>query len=215
MMTKNSGSFIDTDIILKLGEYSNEMLLKKVLNSFGFDLYLHEYIMREELVFGEKSLKILNEMISLNDITVVKESDLTNSELKEYNSTLQLLASEMDVDLSKKRDRNAGEVKSMAMAFVKDCHYFISDDREARVAAKKHLQKIDGSYLETIRMKDVIIHIKQNADLLCIGRKTAKNLYLLGTGPNLAKTSEETKELGKIRGILKKEFDSELWPAEE
>ena len=60
---------------------------------------------------------------------------------------MQLRANEMKVDLTKKRDHNAGEVKSMA--FAKDFEYFISDDRGARVAAKKHLQKLDGSYLQT------------------------------------------------------------------
>jgi predicted nucleic acid-binding protein len=209
---KISGSFIDTDIIVKLGTYSNGEHLIKVLKSFGYNLYLHEYLMQEELIFGEGTLRILNEMITLNDVVVMKESDLSDSEFQEYNSALQLLANEMNVDLSKKRDRNAGEVKSMAMAFAKDFEYFISDDGEARMAAKKYLQKIDGSHLNTIRMKDIIIHIKQNTTSLNIDRKTAKNLYLFGTSPKLANTPAEAKKLETIREILKKEFESTLWP---
>ncbi len=163
MMTKNNNSsFIDTDIILKIGGYHGEKLLRKILMSFGYKLFLHEYLLSEELIFGGSALEQLDEMIKLNEIIVMKVMDLTHSELQEYDSALKLLAGVMSVDLSKKRDKNAGEVRSMAMAFAKDFEYFISDDGDARVAAKKHLQKIDGTYLNTIRMKDVIRHIKEN-----------------------------------------------------
>lgn len=214
-MTKRiKSSFIDTDIIQKIGGYRNEKLLSKILTSFGYDLYIHEYLIQEELIFGELSIEQLRAMISANEITILRITDLTESELREYNATVQLLGTEMKVDLNKKRDRNAGEVKSMAMAFVKDFEYFISDDRGARVAAKKHLQNIDGTYLKTIRMRDIILHIRENETFLGINRKTAKRLYLYGVNPKLGKTQFEIKKLETIIGILKKEFDEELWPVD-
>ncbi len=205
MTRKTRSAFIDTDIILKIGGYKGEKLLRKILCSFGYNLYLHEYLVQEELIFGKLALEQLHEMIESNEITVMSVSDLNDDELNEYNSTLQLLANEMKVDLQRKRDRNAGEVRSMAMAFAKDFGYFISDDRGARVAAKKHLQKFDGTYLKTLRMKDVILHIRDNEQELGINRKIAKKLYLLYLyGTNF-------RELERIRTNLRNEFDDELW----
>jgi hypothetical protein len=117
----------------------------------------------------------------------------------------------MDVDLSKPRDHNAGEVRSMAMAFAKDFQYFISDDKGARVAAKLHLQKIDGSYLETIRMNDIITHIRDHSDELAISRKTAKRIYLYGVNPNLGENPSKVKKIEGIRNSLKNTFDTVLW----
>lgn len=172
----NRSSFVDTDILLKIGGFHGEELLKKILLSFGYDLYIHEYLLQEELIIGGKASEQLNEMIGSEEISIMYESDLDDQELQEYRSALGVLASEMEVDLQKKRDKNAGEVKSMAMAFAKDFEYFISDDRTARVVAKRSLQKLDGSYLETIRMKDVIMHIRKNNQTLEIDRKTARRL---------------------------------------
>lgn len=212
MTKKINSSFIDTDIIQKIGGYHKEKLLSKILNSFGYNLYIHEYLAREELIFGDFSLQQLNAMISRKEITIIGVDDLTDVELEEYNSTVKLLANEMNVDLKKKRDRNAGEVKSMAMAFAKEFEFFISDDRGARVAAKKHLQNLDGSYLKTIRMRDIILHIRRNEKFLTINRKTAKRLYLYGTNPKLGLNKLEIKNLEKLIYRLKKEFDEELWP---
>lgn len=210
----NRSSFVDTDIILKIGGYQGEELLRKILLSFGYDLYIHEYLLQEELIIGGKALEQLNKMIDSKEISIMYESDLGNQELQEYRSALGVLASEMEVDLQKKRDKNAGEVKSMAMAFVKDFEYFISDDRNARVVAKRNLQKLNGSYLETIRMKDVITHIKNNSQTLEIDRKTAKKLFLHGTNPKLATNQVAKTRLEVMREKLKKDFDDNLWPIE-
>lgn len=214
MAKKTKGSFLDTDIILKIGSYSGENLLKKILCSFGYNLYIHEYLIEEELMSGNKALLQLKDMISANEVIVMKVCDLTKDELREYNSTTTLLANEMDVDLGKKRDHNAGEVKSMAMAFTKGFEYFISDDGDARVVAKKTLQKLDGSYLQTIRMEDIVLHIRKNKEILGIERKIAKRLYLYGTNPKLGRNQNEVKKLEKIRESLQIKFDEKLWPVE-
>lgn len=214
MTTKTNSAFIDTNIIQKIGGYRGEELLSKILCSFGYNLYIHEYVMEEELIFGLDALKQLNDMIEKQDIVIMKVSDLSESELKEYNSAVEQLADEMKVDLTRRRNPDLGEVKSMAMAFSKDFEYFISDDRNAKVAAKKRLQKLDGSYLETIRMKDVILHIRKYQESLGIGRKMAKHLYLYDVNPNLAKKPSEREKLIAISDNRKKEFDEELWPVE-
>ena len=211
MMSKDS-SFIDTDIIYKLGEYSNEDLLSKVLLSLDLNLYIHEYIMSEELILKNNSKNQLEAMFSNNKISVMRLTDLNESELVEYKSTEELLAKEMNVNLSKVRDRNAGEVKSMALAYTKNFSYFISDDRGARVAAKKHLQNLDGSSLNTINMKDIICHIRNKSDKLNITRKIAKQLYLFSVNPKIAQDLNLKKKLTAIHAYLKKNFDENLWP---
>lgn len=170
-MTKNS--FIDTDIIMKIGGIKGQKLLKKIFLSLNCNLFIHEYVMKEELIFGSHALEQLNEMISLNEICIMSERDLSKEESEEYTQAVSLLAKDMNVDLTKKRQKNAGEVKSMAMAFAKNYEYFISDDREARVVAKRNLLKLDGTYLETIRFEDIIVHIKNNSEKIGISRKIA------------------------------------------
>lgn len=71
---------------------------------------------------------------------------------------------------------------------------------------------MDGSALKTIRMRDVIIQIKDNS--LGIDRKTSKKLYLYGTSPNLARNENEKNKLKMIRECLKKDFDSNIWSIE-
>ena len=109
-MTTRS-SFLDTDIVLKIGGYRGEKLLSKILCSFGYKLCIHEYLIQEELIFGDVALEQLREMIDANEITVMKVSDLTTDELNEYNSAAQLLANEMGVDLQKKRDHTAAKLQ--------------------------------------------------------------------------------------------------------
>lgn len=53
MTMKTRSSFLDTDIILKIGGYRGEKLLRKILSSFGLELYIHEYLIQEELIFGD------------------------------------------------------------------------------------------------------------------------------------------------------------------
>jgi predicted nucleic acid-binding protein len=213
MSRKNA--LLDTDIVMKIGGFTEEILLSKILLSYQSNLFIHEYLIKEELVINKQAIDQLNNMISSGEVTILEECDLNDKELFEYESALKILASEMDVDLRKRRCKNAGEVKSMAMAFAKDFEYFISDDRAARVAAKKHLQKLDGTYLTTIRMQDIIKHIKINQETLHISRKTARKLYLYGVNPKMALNAAEKEKAEYIRSYLKKDFDQTLWPVDK
>ena len=73
---------------------------------------------------------------------------------------------------------------------------------------------MDGSYLETIQMKDIILQIRKNEKILSIDRKTAKNLYLYGVNPKLADNEAEHNRMKKILEKMKIEFDDCLWPTE-
>lgn len=128
MVNNENCSFLDTDIIQKIGGYKREKLLSKILNSFNYNLFIHEYLVVEELIFRGLAREQFDEMVAINEIFIITISNLDSDELKEYNLALSLLSKEMNVDLSKKRDRNAGEVKSMAMAYAKGFKFFISDD---------------------------------------------------------------------------------------
>ncbi len=210
-MTEDRCSFLDTDIILKIGGFQKERLLSKILMSFNYKLYIHEYIVNEELILKGSAFEQFEEMVAKKEISIIGSSNLENDQLLEYTSALSLLAKEMDVDLNKRRDKNAGEVNSMAIAYALGFKIFISDDRNARVAANKHLQYMDGSVLSTIRMNDIIIHLRENENCLNINRKTAKQLYIYGTNPKLGHNVTEIEQLKKINYFLKKEFDEKLW----
>lgn len=182
--------------------------------SLNKELYVHEYIVHEELQVGENALRQFNNMLKSSEINIMKEDELSTTETADYHSALSVLATEMKVNLSKPRDKNAGEVKSMAMAFAKEFQYFISDDRDARVAAKKHLQGIDNTYLGTIRMNDIIKHLKDNESKIGISRKTARRLYLYTFNPKLCKNQSEINKIERMKTLHTQKFDNELWPTE-
>lgn len=214
-MTKKSRpcSFIDTDIIIKVGNFPERKMLSEVLLSFGYELYIHEYIFHEEVIFKDSAMVQLQEMLSNGKLIIMSESDLSKDELNEYNAALQLLADELEVNLHSKRSRDAGEVKSMAMAYAKGFEYFISDDRKAKVAANRYLQNLDGSYLKTIQMRDVIVQIKENSDLLQITRRSARKLFLYPTNlKNSGGDGDYNRKIKRIADALKKDFDNNLWP---
>lgn len=210
-MAKTENSFIDTDIINKIGGFKTENLLARILNSFEYNLYIHEYVVGEELILPGPAKNQLEDMISSKDIVIVSESELSNQEQIDYELTLNVLAKELNVCLRKPRDRNLGEIKSMSMAFVKNYGFFISDDHDGKVAAKKHLQNMDGSWLKTIRMSDIILHIR-NHEEIGITRKLAKQLYLYGTSPKLGSSRAEKEKIERFHKKLQKQFDDELWP---
>lgn len=207
-------ALVDTDILLKIGEFRGDGLLAKILLSLGYNLYIHEYLLREEIICGKSAKEQLERMIQSKDIIILRECDLCSAERFDYESALNLMAAAMKVNLLKPRDRNAGEIRSMAMAYSLHFNYFISDDKEARVVAKTILQNLDGSYLQTIRMKDIVVHLREKGDEIGINRRTAKNLYCYGSNPELAGNTQQKYKLKRINRILKDEFDYELWPVE-
>jgi len=50
MISKENSSFLDTDIIQKVGGFKREKLLSKIISSFNFDLFIHKYLVEEELI---------------------------------------------------------------------------------------------------------------------------------------------------------------------
>lgn len=209
---KTNCAFLDTDIIMKLGNFKKVDLLSKVLMSLDKKLFVHEYIVNEELQIGENALRQFKDMVNSSEITIMTEAMLSISENQDYQSALNVLSTEMNVNLSKLRDKNAGEVKSMAMAYAKEYQYFISDDKEARVVAKRHLQGTDNTYLGTIRLNDIIKHLRENLEEIEISRKTAKRLYLYMFNPKFGRDQNEKKKIEKAKIVHAQIFDNELWP---
>jgi len=147
--------------------------------------------------------------------SILDPAELCLSEADDYRNTLVLLAKEMNVDLGKKRDRNAGEVLSMALAWSKNYQFFISDDRGARVAANKHLQNLDGSCFQTLNMADIVNHVRDNADRLGLSRKLVKQLYLYSSNPSLGRDRDEKIKLDRIHAKMREHFDRVLWPTDK
>jgi hypothetical protein len=205
-------ALLDTDIILKIGSYHKEKILDRVLRSLDVSLYVHEYIVSQELIYKGLALDQFSTMLEEGVVTVVNDTCLNSDEKLEYTYALSILSKQMSVDLYKKRDHNAGEVYSMALAFAKGYSYFISDDRGARVAAKKHLQYLDNSYVNTIQLKDIIKVIRAKQDTLHLSRKEAKHLYTYSSNPKLGHTRNEIERLKTIHLKQKQEFDQKLWP---
>ncbi|MCT4612612.1 MAG: hypothetical protein N4A47_04500 [Clostridia bacterium] len=196
---KNS-AFIDTDIVIKIGNYEGEDLLKKILGSYDYDLYIHEYIIKEELLSSENAKRQINEMIEEETLRVFLESSLNLDEKIGYSLTKDLLSKDSDKKLDDKPRKNLGEILSMSAAYVKGYSCFISDDKEAKMFAKDYLIYDSGDSIKVINMKDIVKYVSDN-ESMGIKRKTMKHLYIsLGLG-----CEDRIKK-------LKLEFE-QIWPA--
>ena len=71
MTKKIKNAFIDTDIIQKIGGFRRENLLSKILMDLGYNLYIHEYLVKEELILQGNALDQFNKMISDGEIIVL------------------------------------------------------------------------------------------------------------------------------------------------
>jgi len=58
-----ANSLLDTDIIQKIGGFRGVPLLKKILLSFDYQLFVHSYIVNEELILDGPARSQFNEIL--------------------------------------------------------------------------------------------------------------------------------------------------------
>lgn len=187
---------IDADVCIHLARYGKVNALRCVLENIASHVFVHEYVLREELLSSSCSLEI-SRMVEENTITLLSpDTDLTPFQKTNYDATCALLANALGCVLSEGHSRHKGEVLSIAIAKTLGIHIFVSNER----ALQREIDDCISTGMDDIRvfrMKDIILWIRANPE--CgLSRKDARYIWLLS--------------FDKSRiDYYKTEFD-QLWP---
>ncbi|MEA3424217.1 MAG: hypothetical protein U9Q80_10555 [Bacillota bacterium] len=201
---------IDADIIIKLGNYEHENYLDSIISKISENLYIHEYVYMHEIRECGKAKNRLDDLVRAGKIRVMSENDLiTEEEKASYDIVYSGLVNDFGIDKADTRGKNKGEAMSIAMAAAKQYKYLISDDKDAKIYAKRRAD------VETLNMNGIIVMLKNNQKYFNISRKDAKSLYLYPYNPNVARNLEEKIKFTKALDRMKKRFDNELWVVDD
>lgn len=187
---------IDADVCIHLARYGKVNALRCVLENIASHVFVHEYVLREELLSSSCSLEI-SRMVEENTVTLLSpDTDLTPLQKTNYDATCALLANALGCVLSEGHSRHKGEVLSIAIAKTLGIHIFVSNER----ALQREIDDCISTGMDDIRvfrMKDIILWIRANPE--CgLSRKDARYIWLLS--------------FDKSRiDYYKTEFD-QLWP---
>ena len=188
---------IDADVCINLARYKKANALRCIMQNIAKFVYIHEYVLTEELV----STDCFSEIQSLVDEGCIKtlsaKKDLTIAERQNYLASCDKLADAMGCILTEKRCKHKGEIVSIAIAKTLSIHIFLSNER----VLQGEIDDCINTGLDDIhvfRMRDIILWIKDNPG--CgLSRKDARNIWIL----SCYKSQIEQ---------CKTEFDK-LWPA--
>lgn len=180
---------IDADISIKIGWIENIPLIEMLIPVITEKAYMHRYVYEDEILTPKNAKKQIDNLINLGIIEILDEESLEVLDRKIYEDTKNILKWAMIG--TKEKGKNWGEVLSLSMAKVLGIPYFMSDERELQGIIDRYLSTGSNDDIKVIRVKDLIIWIKNNPE--CgLNRKMAKVLWV-GTGKN------------------KKEFDDFIW----
>ena len=100
-MCKKS-AFIDNDIIVKIGQYSDGVYLRDILVSLDCKMYIYEYIYNVELKLWHKQYSIIENMVDKKEIEIIYKTSLSVTQRCAYDSAFNLLAIELELNDAKK-----------------------------------------------------------------------------------------------------------------
>ena len=188
---------IDADVCINLARYKKANALCCILQNIAQKVYVHEYVLTEELLSSDCSSEIQRLVDEGSIASLAPDKDLTIPERQNYNAISDSFADAMGCVLTGTRCEHKGEVLSVAIAKTLGIHIFLSNER----ALQKEIDDCINTGLDDIRvfrMRDIILWIKENQE--CgLSRKDAKHIWLL---------SFDKHQIDQY----KSEFDK-LWPA--
>lgn len=180
---------IDADMCIKIGWIKNVPLIEMIIPTITEKAYMHRYVYQDEILTPKNAKMQIENLIKLGIVEILDEEWLEVIDRKIYEDTKNILKWAMIG--TKEKGKNWGEVLSLSMAKVLAIPYFMSDERELQGIIDKYLSTGSNNDIKVIRVKDLIVWIKDNPE--CgLNRKIAKILWV-GTGKN------------------KKEFDDFIW----
>jgi len=188
---------IDADVCINHARYGKVNALLCVLENIAQNVFVHEYVLQEELLSSACSLEIRRMVKQSRIKSLSPDKNLSASQKTNYLAACDLLADAMGCVLSEGRCKHKGEVLSIAIAKTLGIHIFLSNER----VLQKEIDDCISTGLDDIhvfRMRDIILWIKENQE--CgLSRKDARHIWLL---------SFDKSQIDQY----KTEFDK-LWPA--
>lgn len=168
---------IDADVFINLARYERVNALRCVLENISQEVFVHEYVLMEELV-SSACARDIRQMIDQGMIqSLSPDKDLSVIQKVNYQATCDLLADAMGCDLSGARSEHRGEVLSIAIAKTLGIHIFLSNES----VLQREIDDCINTGIDDIRvfrMWDIISWIRDNPE--CgLKRKDAKNILLM------------------------------------
>lgn len=168
---------IDADVCINLSRYKKVNALDCVLENIAQDVFIHEYVLQEELLSSVCCSEIRGLIERGRIKSLSPDQDLSAAQKVNYDAICDLFADAMGCALSDGRCKHKGEVLSVAMAKTLGIHIFLSNER----TLQKEIDDCLNTGLDDIRvfrMCDIILWIKENPE--CgLSRKDAKYIWLL------------------------------------
>lgn len=179
---------VDADICIKIGASSKYRYLEKLLPAIAKNLYMHIDVY-SEVMSPISAKEQVDNLLESKQINLLDEKYLDELEKKAYESIYKSLADVM-ID-PRQKNKNAGEVASLAMAKTMSIQYFGTDEKNLQIIVDRILN-IGKDDIRCIRIKDIVMMIKEN-QIEGFNRKDAKIIWRLS---------------GKATAV----FDNEIWP---
>ena len=179
---------VDADFCIKLGKIEKYPLLQEVLILLAKKIYIHSYVLNEEILIPENARKQLDNLHVDKKIIIVNKTGLNPLEKLTYNMSYKKLESVMMNPRDSKK--NKGEVCSLAYAKAKGIEIFVTDEKELQPIIDSRLN-VGLNDIRCIRIIDIVNLAKNNE--ISLSRKIAKLIWI-------------------ISGKDKQVFDDEIWP---
>lgn len=188
---------LDADICFKIGRYSKIRVLHKILPHISNKVYIHEYVYDTELVTKGNGKDQLEQLITLNQLTVLREHDLSRYQKQVYNGIISVLSQVMKGTPPYKNNKHWGEIVSLSMAKALQIPIFMTDERNLQPIIDSKLNTGISDNIHVFRLIDLIFWIKEHPE--CgISRKEAKFIWC---------GAYSKKDLT----YYKEKFDNEIW----
>lgn len=189
---------LDADICFKLGRYSKIQVLHQILPHISNDVYIHEYVLQTELKTKENGRDQLEQLIALNQLTVLREQDLSKDQKQMYDGIISLLCQVMKGTSPYKDKKHWGEIFTLAIAKTLQIPIFMTDEMNLQPIIDSKLNTGISDNIHVFRLLDLIFWIKEHPE--CgINRKEAKFIWC---------GSYDKNDLA----YYKKKFEDEIWP---
>ena len=178
---------IDADICIKLGGSEKHRFFEQIVPLLAKKVYMHDHAFREVMTPHSATTQ-LNKLVHDGIIEIVDETKLTAQERAIYEMTFDKLEKVM-ID-PRNKNKNRGEVCSLAYAKAKGIPVFATDEMNLQTIIAKQLNN-GISDIRCLRIADIVQMAHEGA--IPIRRSDAKAIWV-------------------ISGKQKDHFDRTIWP---
>jgi hypothetical protein len=196
-MNKLDKVILDADICFKLGRFTNNNFIEKIIPHIANEVYIHEYVYDRELLTPNTGKSQVKELVKSKNVVLLREGDLSELEKQVYESTVKLLCKVMKGQDFFYDKEHRGEIVSLAMAKTLRISIFMTDEKDLQPIIDSKLNSKVPEDIHVFRLIDLMYWIKENS--VCeINRKEAKRIWCGAYDRSMI-------------DFYKNKFDKEIW----